>query len=99
MLIMDAINKCGKVIILGLCGSATVDGGAGMAQALGVRFLDKKGNEIKELGAGGMLNKIASIDVSVVSPKIKRAIEQYGPRGGLRSTLPGRGLGPGTGLH
>ena len=71
-LMMDAINKGANHIILGLGGSATVDGGAGMAQALGVRFLDKKGNEIKELGAGGMLNKIASIDMSEVNPKVKQ---------------------------
>jgi len=71
-LMMDAINKGANHIILGLGGSATVDGGAGMAQALGVRFLDKKGNEIKELGAGGMLNKIASIDMSKVNPKVKQ---------------------------
>lgn len=72
-LMMDAINKGATHIILGLGGSATIDGGAGMAQALGVKFLDKKGNEIKELGAGGMLNKIASIDMSGVEPKVKQA--------------------------
>ncbi|MEE9575562.1 MAG: glycerate kinase [Gammaproteobacteria bacterium] len=71
-LMMDAINKGANHIILGLGGSATVDGGAGMAQALGVRFLDKKGNEIKELGAGGMLNKISSIDMSKLNPKVKQ---------------------------
>ena len=71
-LIVDAINKGVKHIIIGLGGSATTDGGAGMAQALGVRFLDKKGREIKELGAGGMLNKIANIDISGVGIKVKR---------------------------
>ncbi len=71
-LMMDAINKGTNHIILGLGGSATVDGGAGMAQALGVRFLDKKGNVIKELGAGGMLNKIASIDMTGVNTKVKQ---------------------------
>jgi len=72
-LMMDAINNGAKHIILGLGGSATTDGGAGMAQALGVRFLDKKGNEIKELGAGGMLNKIASIDMSGMDSRMKKA--------------------------
>ncbi len=71
-LMMDAINKGATHIILGLGGSATVDGGVGMAQALGIKFLDKKGNEIKELGAGGMLHKIANIDMSGVEPKLKR---------------------------
>ena len=72
-LMMDAINKGVNHIILGLGGSATTDGGAGMAQALGIRFLDKKGNEIKELGAGGMLNKIASIDMSGMDSRMKKA--------------------------
>ncbi len=71
-LMMDAINKGVNHIILGLGGSATTDGGAGMAQALGIRFLDKKGDEIKELGAGGMLNKIASIDMSGMDSRMKK---------------------------
>jgi len=72
-LMMDAINKGANHIILGLGGSATTDGGAGMAQALGIRFLDKRANEIKELGAGGMLSKIASIDMSGMDSRMKKA--------------------------
>ncbi len=72
-LMMDAINKGVNHIILGLGGSATTDGGAGMAQALGIRFLDKRGNEIKELGAGGMLSKVASIDMSGMDARMKKA--------------------------
>jgi len=72
-LMMDAINKGVTHIILGLGGSATLDGGAGMAQALGIRFLDKKGCELKELGAGGMLNKVASIDMSGMDSRMKKA--------------------------
>ena len=72
-LMMDAINKGVTHIILGLGGSATIDGGAGMAQALGIRFLDKKGCELKELGAGGMLNKVASIDMSGMDSRMKKA--------------------------
>ena len=71
-LMVDAVNHGVDHIILGLGGSATTDGGAGMAQALGVKFLDKKGRVIKELGAGGMLNKISSIDMSAIDAKIKR---------------------------
>jgi len=72
-LMMDAINKGVNHIILGLGGSATTDGGAGMAQALGIRFLDKRGCELKELGAGGMLNKVASIDMSGMDTRMKKA--------------------------
>ncbi len=71
-LMMDAINKGANHIILGLGGSATIDGGAGMAQALGIKFLDKRGLELKELGAGGMLNRIANIDMSRIDSRIKR---------------------------
>lgn len=44
--ILAALDRGVSHIILGLGGSATNDGGAGMAAALGVRFLDKSGKEI-----------------------------------------------------
>ncbi len=71
-LIADAMKKGIKTIIIGLGGSATVDGGAGMAQALGVRFLDQKGNEITQHLGGGMLKNIATIDMSQANPLIKK---------------------------
>jgi len=71
-LIADAMKKGIKTIIIGLGGSATVDGGAGMAQALGIRFLDKGGNEITHHLGGGMLKVIASIDMSQVNPLVKK---------------------------
>ncbi len=69
-LMLDAAKRGAKKIIIGIGGSATNDGGVGMAQALGVRFLNKQGKEITELGAGGMINKIASIDMKGLSPLI-----------------------------
>ncbi len=71
-LMLDAVNRGAKKIILGIGGSATNDGGVGMAQALGVRFLNKQGQEITEYGAGGMINKIASIDMKGLNPLIKK---------------------------
>lgn len=71
-LIADAMKKGIETIIIGLGGSATVDGGAGMVQALGVRFLNKAGEEIKENLGGGMLKDIASIDVSKANPLLKK---------------------------
>ncbi len=71
-LMLDAINKGAKHIIIGIGGSATTDGGVGMAQALGVKFLGKTGREIKELGAGGMLNKIHQIDMSNIDSRIRK---------------------------
>lgn len=45
-LIADAIAQGAKKVILGIGGSATNDGGSGMALALGYRFLDAEGNEV-----------------------------------------------------
>ncbi|MBB6217290.1 glycerate kinase [Anaerosolibacter carboniphilus] len=67
-LIKHAIeNKCTKVM-MGIGGSATNDGGMGMAQALGVRFFDKEGNKLA-LG-GKELEKIQQIDMSGIHPNI-----------------------------
>lgn len=58
-LIRHALEHGVKKIILGLGGSATTDGGAGLAGALGISFLDKNG---KELEPGGVhLSELASI--------------------------------------
>lgn len=67
-LIKDAINKGVKKIILGIGGSATTDGGIGMAAALGYRFYDKNEQELPPIG--GSLNKISHIDISAVDPRI-----------------------------
>ena len=58
-------------IIIGIGGSATVDGGAGMLQALGYKFLDKDANELKMPLNGGSLKQIMSIDDSDVLPGLK----------------------------
>ena len=67
-LILAALN-CGiQDLTIGIGGSATVDGGAGMAQALGYRLLDADG---KELPAGAAsLERLAEIDVSKADPRI-----------------------------
>lgn len=70
-LIKDALNRGCQKFIIGLGGSATNDGGCGMAQALGVRFLDKDGEEVG-LG-GGELAKINYIDLSGMDQRIKNA--------------------------
>jgi glycerate kinase len=71
-LIMDAINRGAKEIILGIGGSATNDCGIGMATAFGYRFLDKNDKELKPIGAN--LSKIVGIDDSQVSPTLKNVI-------------------------
>ena len=71
-LLLDAAKRGAKTIIIGIGGSATNDGGVGMAQAVGVRFLNSQGKEIKEYGAGGMIDKIANIDMSKLNPIIRK---------------------------
>ena len=61
-LIADAVQKGCRRILLGLGGSATNDGGCGMAAALGVRFYDADGEEMLPLG--GTLGEIDRIDCS-----------------------------------
>ncbi|MCY9264719.1 glycerate kinase [Bacillus haynesii] len=68
-LILDAAEKGVSTIIIGLGGSATNDGGAGMAAALGAKFLNRDGEEIEN--GGGALVGIAKIDVSGLNPKLK----------------------------
>lgn len=70
MLIRDAIQKGCRNFIIGLGGSATNDGGAGMLQALGVRLLDAQGKEIVR-GAIG-LDSLATIDESHIVPELKQ---------------------------
>ncbi|MGQ9579413.1 MAG: glycerate kinase family protein [Armatimonadota bacterium] len=61
-LMLAAANEGVKKIIVGIGGSATNDAGCGAMKALGVRFLDKNGNEL--LDGGGSLAELDSIDTS-----------------------------------
>ena len=60
-LISLALDKGYRQIIVGLGGSATNDGGAGMAQALGVNFLDSNREELPSGGAA--LSKLSRIEM------------------------------------
>ena len=68
-LIIDAVNSGAKKIILGLGGSATNDGGCGMAAALGVKFKDEQDQEF--IPTGGTLSQIYKIDMNNIYSKIK----------------------------
>ncbi len=71
-LIADAIKRGVDEIILGIGGSATNDAGAGLAQALGVRFLNFGGAPIRDLIAGGDLDDVQAVDMSSVNPGLAR---------------------------
>lgn len=71
-LIMKALEAGCHHFIMGIGGSATNDGGVGMAQALGVKFLDRNGQAIGF--GGGELDQIHKIDISGVDPKVRGAV-------------------------
>ncbi|AUO67702.1 glycerate kinase [Citrobacter freundii complex sp. CFNIH2] len=67
-LIRHALDAGVDHIIIGLGGSATNDGGAGMVQALGAKLLDARQNEIGKGGAA--LDALARIDISQLDPRL-----------------------------
>lgn len=67
-LIHAALEAGCRRLIIGIGGSATNDGGAGMAEALGVRLLDANGKQIQR--GGGNLGQLASIDATGLHPAI-----------------------------
>ena len=62
LLLADAISCGATTIVLGLGGSASTDGGAGMVQALGARLLDAAGNDLQP--GGGALVNLAQLDLA-----------------------------------
>ena len=68
-LIKAALAEGLAKIIIGIGGSATNDGGTGMARALGVRFLDAAGQEVA--AGGGSLAEICQIDTTGLDPRLK----------------------------
>ncbi len=68
-LIQAAIDLGVYKVGIGIGGSATNDGGIGMAAALGVQFLDNNGRSVRPVG--GSLQNIAHIDISGLDPRIK----------------------------
>ncbi|HEX7573754.1 MAG TPA: glycerate kinase [Bacteroidota bacterium] len=67
-LIRSALKRNVGSILVGIGGSATNDGGAGMAAALGVKFLDSSGATLKQ--GGGSLADLARIDISGLDPRL-----------------------------
>jgi glycerate kinase len=69
-LIMAACTVAPPKFIVAIGGSATNDGGCGMAQALGIRFFDSNGDEIRKPICGGMLTELSRIDVTERLPAL-----------------------------
>ena len=103
-LLLAAVAAGARTVCVGLGGSATTDGGAGMLQALGARLLDGAGNEVGPGLAG--LGDVASIDLSTALDALAGAkicvlsdvrSPLVGARGAVRVFGPQKGLGTGLG--
>ncbi|QNH10718.1 glycerate kinase [Xanthomonas sp. SI] len=75
-LLLAALDAGARKLIVGVGGSASNDGGAGMTQALGVRLLDAHGRALDAGVGGGALARLARIDASGLDPRLRQcAIE------------------------
>jgi glycerate kinase len=102
-LILSAMRRGCRRLIVGIGGSATNDGGAGMAQALGARLLDARGRELPRGVGGGVLNRVASIEFpksEIRNPKSEILVAGdvrnplVGPRGASAVFGPQKGATP-----
>ncbi|MBJ8346469.1 glycerate kinase [Antrihabitans sp. YC2-6] len=69
IVIAHALDRGARTIVIGLGGSASTDGGAGMLQALGVRILDAGAQEVERGGAG--LLRADRLDLSALHPAVR----------------------------
>lgn len=101
-LIEAALDRGCRKIILGIGGSATIDGGAGLLHALGAHFYDQNDQSI--LPTGEKLNYISRIDTRRIDPRLKDTTIAIasdvdnpltGERGAARVYGPQKGAQPG----
>lgn len=100
-LIKDALKYKPSRVLVGIGGSATNDGGTGMARALGVKFLDIAGKSIAQ--GGGPLKDLARIDMSELDNRIANVSVEVacdvdnpltGRHGAARVYAPQKGASP-----
>ena len=100
-LIKEVLDAGLRRLILGIGGSATNDGGMGVATALGIRFLDADGKVLPQ--GGGSLAKLHSLDLSGLDPRVAEMDIQVacdvdnplcGPRGASAVFGPQKGATP-----
>jgi glycerate kinase len=100
-LVRAALDRGARQLVLGIGGSATTDGGSGMASALGVRLLDGRGGDLPPGGAAllrlaridtsGLDPRVAEVDVTVASDVDNPLV---GPQGAAAVYGPQKGAGP-----
>ena len=100
-LMKAALDAGLRRLVIGIGGSATNDGGTGMARALGVRFLDAEGRDLPEGGAA--LARLARVDLSGLDPRLAESTllvacdvdnPLCGPRGASAVYGPQKGATP-----
>jgi glycerate kinase len=100
-LMRAALDAGLRKLVVGIGGSATNDGGTGMARALGARFLDGEGKDLPE--GGSALARLARIDLSGLDPRLSEAAilvacdvdnPLCGPRGASAVYGPQKGATP-----
>ncbi|EHF02502.1 glycerate kinase [Olsenella sp. oral taxon 809] len=100
-LLLDALDQDARRVLVGLGGSATSDGGAGFAKALGARLLDRYGMPVEE-GLAGLV-RVESLDVSGLDPRLGEVDMELlldvtnplvGSAGAVRVFGPQKGLDP-----
>ena len=100
-LVRATLDHGARELALGIGGSATTDGGAGMAAALGVRFLDEHGDELPPGGAA--LLRLARVDAAGLDPRVADVAVTVaadvdnplvGPEGAAHVFGPQKGAGP-----
>ncbi len=99
--VAEALDAGCTEILIGVGGSASTDGGAGMVRALGARVLDAAGNELEE--GGEALGRVAQLDLSGLDPRLGEASISLacdvdnpltGPNGAAAVYGPQKGAGP-----
>lgn len=100
ILIRDAMEQGARHLVLGIGGSATNDGGMGMAQALGYRLLDEDGRELMPCGAflGALRRILSPNDNTLINVSFTVACDVnnplYGPEGAACVFGPQKGADP-----
>ncbi|MBI2935742.1 MAG: glycerate kinase, partial [Chloroflexi bacterium] len=101
-LMRHALDAGYRRLVIGVGGTATNDGGVGLAQALGVHFLDDRGRELRRGGVA--LQELATIDTTGLDPRVRQsevqaAVDVANPLCGLQGTAvtyaPQKGASPG----
>lgn len=101
LLVKDALDRGIRKFLLGVGGSATIDGGSGILKALGARFLDHANQEITD--GGGGLDSLARVDLTQLDERIKNSeinilcdVENplLGENGAARVFAPQKGASP-----